>query len=157
MKIYINNYNMVKITKKLKNIAKYLTNKKNYIEIYTDEGVYSVDQHNIYKFTYLDKSIQTIEYNPNIENNPKFELLIDVSETKLDVVNHLPFNNLIVKMQTNTYKLKSNSKTKLIVQFMLEQNMEYKLYNFYFVVSDDIDINSLSFKEDINVFLFHLN
>ena len=34
---------------------------------------------------------------------------------------------------------------------------EYKPYDFYFDVSNDIDIHSPIFKEDINVFLSHLN
>jgi hypothetical protein len=72
-------------------------------------------------------------------------------------VNQLPSDNIILKLATYTYKTCPRSKVKLIVNFTLNKNMEYKPYNFYFDVSDDIDINGPIFKEDINVFLFHLN
>ena len=43
MKIYIDNYNNEKMTKKLGSFNKYLLNKTNVIEVYSDEGIYLVD------------------------------------------------------------------------------------------------------------------
>jgi hypothetical protein len=151
MKIYINNYNIDNLSKKLKGLNEYLINKTNSIEIYSDEGIYLVDENNIYNITYLDRPIQKINYTDSIE------MSIDLSTTNSIIVNQLPSDNIILKLATYTYKTCPRSKVKLIVNFTLNKNMEYKPYNFYFDVSDDIDINGPIFKEDINVFLFHLN
>ena len=151
MKIYINNYNIDNLSKKLKGLNEYLINKTNSIEIYSDEGIYFVDENNIYNITYLDRPVQKINYTDDVE------MSIDLSTTNSIIVNQLPSDNIILKLATYTYKLCPRSKVKLIVNFTLNKNMEYKPYNFYFDVSDDIDINGPIFKEDINVFLFHLN
>ena len=151
MKIYINNYNIDNLSKKLKGLNEYLINKTNSIEIYSDEGIYLVDENNIYNITYLDIPIQKINYTDDVE------MSIDLSTTNSIIVNQLPSDNIILKLATYTYKICPRSKVKLIVNFTLNKNMEYKPYNFYFDVSDDIDINGPIFKEDINVFLFHLN
>ena len=60
-------------------------------------------------------------------------------------------------METNNYQLDAKSKIKFVINFVLIKNMNYSLHDFYFDVSDDIDINSPLFKEDINVFLSLLN
>ena len=151
MKIYINNYNIDNLSKKLKGLNKYLISKTNSIEIYSDEGIYLVDENNMYNITYLDRPIQKINYTDDIE------MSIDLSTTNSIIVNQLPSDNIILKLATYIYKICPRSKVNLIVNFTLTKNMEYKPYNFYFDVSDDIDINGPIFKEDINVFLFHLN
>ena len=151
MKIYINNYNIDNLSKKLKGLNEYLINKTNSIEIYSDEGIYLVDENNIYNITYLDRPIQKINYTDDVE------MSIDLSTTNSIIVNQLPSDNIILKLATYTYKICPRSKVKLIINFTLNKNMEYKPYNFYFDVLDDIDINGPIFKEDINVFLFHLN
>ena len=151
MKIYINNYNIDNLSKKLKGLNKYLISKTNSIEIYSDEGIYLVDENSMYNITYLDRPIQKINYTDDIE------MSIDLSTTNSIIVNQLPSDNIILKLATYIYKICPRSKVKLIVNFTLTKNMEYKPYNFYFDVSDDIDINGPIFKEDINVFLFHLN
>ena len=151
MKIYIDNYNIDNLSKKLKGLNGYLINKTNSIEIYSDEGIYLVDENNIYNITYLDRPIQKINYTDDVE------MSIDLSTTNSIIVNQLPSDNIILKLATYTYKICPRSKVKLIINFTLNKNMEYKPYNFYFDVLDDIDINGPIFKEDINVFLFHLN
>ena len=151
MKIYIDNYNNEKMTKKLGSFNKYLLNKTNVIEVYSDEGIYLVDSNNIHKITYLDKPIKKIRY------SDKNDFIIDLSETKLTIVNQIPSDCIILKMETHNYQLNTKSKIKFVVNFALIKNEDYNLHNFYFDVSDDIDINSPLFKEDINVFLSLLN
>ena len=75
MKIYINNYNIDNLSKKLKGLNGYLINKTNSIEIYSDEGIYLVDENNIYNITYLDRPIQKINYTDSVE------MSIDLSTT----------------------------------------------------------------------------
>jgi hypothetical protein len=156
MKIYIENYNIENLSKKMKGLNKYLTNKINVIEVYSDEGIFVIDHQNIYKVDYLDKPIKKGKYIS--ETSAVFSMIIDTTETTKAIVNQLPPNNVIMKTETQVYEINASSKTKLVVILTLNKAVnEYKPYDFYFDVSNDIDINSQIFKEDINVFLFHLN
>ena len=156
MKIYIDNYNITNLSKRMKGLNKYLTNKTNTIDVYSDEGIFSVDQQNIHKVTYLDKPVKKVKYIN--ETNTIFDLMIDSSETTLSIVNQLPPDNIIMKTETQVYQTSATSKVKLVIVSLLNRQLnEYKPHDFYFDVSNDIDINSPIFKEDINVFLFHLN
>jgi hypothetical protein len=156
MKIYIEDYNINNLPKKIKSLSKYLTNKTTTVEVYSDEGIFLIDNQNIQKITYLDKPIKKGKYIN--ENEITFDLLIDNTETTTTLVNQLPTDNVIMKTETQTYQIHANSKTKLVVKLTLNKvTNEYKPHDFYFDVSNDIDINSPIFKEDVNVFLFHLN
>ena len=156
MKIYIDNYSIKNLSKKMKGLNKYLTNKTNVIEVYSDEGIFVIDQQNIYNVDYLDKPIKNGKYIS--ETGTVFNMIIDTSETTRTIVNQLPPDNIIMKTETHVYEINASSKTKLVVILTLNKAInEYKPYDFYFDVSNDIDINSPIFKEDINVFLFHLN
>jgi hypothetical protein len=156
MKIYIDNYHIENLSKKMKSLNKYLTNKTNSIEVYSDEGIFVIDQQNIYKITYLDKPIKNVKYIN--ENGIIFDMIIDTTEKTKTIVNQLPSDNIIMKTETQIYQTDASSKTKLVVNLTLNKLInEYKPHDFYFDVSNDIDINSPIFKEDINVFLFHLN
>ena len=136
MKIYIENYNIEKLYKKIKFLNEYLTDKTNVLEIYSDEGIYSVDQNNIYKISYLDRPTKKVKYTDNII------MMIDPSETIKTIVNQLPVDNVIFKFTRYTYQLGANSKIKLVIDLMLN-NMEYTPYNFYFDVLNDIDITQI--------------
>ena len=156
MKIYIDNYNIKNLSKKMKGLNKYLTNKTNVIEVYSDEGIFAIDQQNIYKVNYLDKPIKKGKYIS--DTSAVFDMIIDTTETTKAIVNQLPPDNVILKTETQVYQINATSKTKLVIISTLNKAVnEYKPYDFYFDVSNDIDINSPIFKEDINVFLFHLN
>ena len=156
MKIYIENYNITNLSKKMKGLNKYLTNKINTIDVYSDDGIFSVDQQNIHKVIYLDKPVKKVKYIN--ENDTIFDMMIDSSETIITMVNQLPPDNLIMKTETQVYQTSATSKVKLVIILLLNRQLnEYKPHDFYFDVSNDIDINSPIFKEDINVFLFHLN
>jgi hypothetical protein len=156
MKIYIENYNIENLSKKMKGLNKYLTNKTNVIEVYSDEGIFAIDQQNIYKVNYLDKPIKKGKYIS--DTSAVFDMIINTTETTKAIVNQLPPDNVILKTETQVYQINATSKTKLVIISTLNKSVnEYKPYDFYFDVSNDIDINSPIFKEDINVFLFHLN
>ena len=156
MKIYIDNYNIENLPKKMKNLNKYLTNKTNTIDVYSDEGIFSIDQQNIYKVAYLDKPTKRGKYIN--ATGIIFDIIIDTTETTKTIVNQLPPDNVIMKSETQIYQTDASSKTKLVVSSTLNKLLnEYKPHDFYFDVSNDIDINSPIFKEDINVFLSHLN
>lgn len=156
MKIYIDNYNIDDLPKKMKNLSKHLMNKTNTIEVYSDEGIFVVDVQNIQKVDHLDKPVKKGKYIN--ETGRVFELLMDHSETTMTLVNQLPTDNVIMKIETQIYQISANSKTKLVIKSSLNKvTNEYRPYDFYFELSNDIDISNPIFTEDINVFLFHLN
>ena len=152
MKLYIENYDILKISKKLKQLSSLFINNSYKKEIYSNEGIFTTDKNNLYKITYLDGEISKIPkyiYNINI--------VIDKSEETREIVNQLPFENFILNLETRNYVLNPQSKIKLVIDFLITDNMDPEPYNFYIDIPNIVDINSPLFKEDLNVFLFHLN
>ena len=152
MKLYLENYNILKISKKLKQLSSLFINNSYKKEIYSNEGIFTTDKNNLYKITYLDGEISKIpKYIDNIN------IVIDKSEETREIVNQLPFDNFILNLETRNYVLNPQSKIKLVIDFLITDNMDPEPYNFYIDIPNIIDINSPLFKEDLNVFLFHLN
>ena len=152
MKLYIENYDILKISKKLKQLSSLFINNSYKKEIYSNEGIFTTDKNNLYKITYLDGEISKIpKYIDNIN------IVIDKSEETREIVNQLPFENFILNLETRNYALNPQSKIKLVIDFIITDNMNPEPYNFYIDIPNIVDINSHLFKEDLNVFLFHLN
>ena len=152
MKLYIENYDILKISKKQKQLSSLFINNSYKKEIYSNEGIFTTDKNNLYKITYLDGEISKIpKYIDNIN------IVIDKSEETREIVNQLPFDNFILNLETRNYVLNPQSKIKLVIDFLITDNMDPEPYNFYIDIPNIIDINSPLFKEDLNVFLFHLN
>ena len=152
MKLYIENYDILKISKKLKQLSSLFINNSYKKEIYSNEGIFTTDKNNLYKITYLDGEISKIpKYIDNIN------IVIDKSEETREIVNQLPFDNFILNLETRNYVLNPQSKIKLVIDFLITDNMDPEPYNFYIDIPNIVDINGPLFKEDLNVFLFHLN
>ena len=152
MKLYIENYDILKISKKLKQLSSLFINNSYKKEIYSNEGIFTTDKNNLYKITYLDGEISKIpKYIDNIN------IVIDKSEETREIVNQLPFDNFILNLETRNYVLNPQSKIKLVIDFLITDNMDPEPYNFYIDIPNIVDINSPLFIEDLNVFLFHLN
>ena len=152
MKLYIEKYDILKLSKKLKQLSGLFINNSYKKEIYSNEGIFTTDKNNLYKITYLDGEISKIpKYIDNIN------IVIDKSEETREIVNQLPFENFILNLETRNYVLNPQSKIKLVIDFLITDNMDPEPYNFYIDIPNIIDINSPLFKEDLNVFLFHLN
>lgn len=152
MKLYIENYNILKISKKLKQLNGLFINNSYKKEIYSDEGIFTIDKNNLNKITYVDGEISKI---PNYIDN--VNIIIDKSEETREIVNQLPFENFILNLETRNYALNPQSKIKLVIDFIITDTTNPEPYNFYIDIPNIIDINSPLFKEDLNVFLFHLN
>ena len=152
MKLYIEKYDILKLSKKLKQLSGLFINNSYKKEIYSNEGIFTTDKNNLYKITYLDGEISKIpKYIDNIN------IVIDKSEETREIVNQLPFDNFILNLETRNYVLNPQSKIKLVIDFLITDNMDPEPYNFYIDIPNIVDINSPLFKEDLNVFLFHLN
>jgi hypothetical protein len=54
MKIYIDNYEPKNLSNKLDKLNKYLINSNSYVEIYSDDGIFYVDEFGIYKIIIIN-------------------------------------------------------------------------------------------------------
>lgn len=151
MKLYIENYNILKISNKLKSLEEFFLNSSFKKEIYSEEGIFTIDKNNLYQVTYLDGEITKF---PNYIDD--INIIIDKTEETKKIVNQVPFTNIVLDLETRHYVLNKQSKFKLVIDFIINDN-KIEPYNFYFDTPNIIDINSPLFKEDLNVFLFHLN
>ena len=87
----------------MKGLNKYLTNKTNVIEVYSDEGIFVIDQQNIYKVAHLDKPIKNVKYIN--ETNTIFDMMIDLAEKEYNISIR---KNSLPEQLTNTEKKKKN-------------------------------------------------
>lgn len=152
MKIYINNLDLNilnELSNKFKNL---LIDTKKYIILYTEEGIYEINNKLIYRLEQIDKDIKQYE---NFYN--EFTLIIDPSffnkhiETSIIGTKHL--SNQIFKY---TYKLNKKSDLNLIIEYYSNDSKMIE-NDIYFELNKEIDINEVFIKTEIIEFLSLLN
>lgn len=124
MKIYINNINNDDLN--LNNILDYLYKKKIKQDIFSDDGIFYINDNKLIKINIIDKELETINCN-------KFILLKDKSIIKKDYNNYqIPFNNKIITYLKYYYKVNNN------ISFIIhcENN---KITDFYFKSKYDVN------------------
>ena len=135
----------------MKSLEEFFLNSSYKKEIYSEEGIFMIDKKNLYQVTYLDGEITKF---PNYIDD--INIITDKTEETKKIVNQVPFNNIVLDLETRHYVLNKQSKFKLVIDFIINDS-KLEPHNFYFDTPNTIDINSPLFKEDLNVFLFHLN
>jgi hypothetical protein len=157
MKLYIENYDIQNLTKKIKNLDKYYKKTETYTEIFSEEGIYRINESTIYKLNNIeDYPIKKVN---NLSHN--YSLLIDKSTFAKEEVFQVPYDTLQISVERNivafTYSI-NNSNLKLIIEGVYEMNgfnnnNENKYYGFL-----PIDFYFTEFiMDDLNVFLSVLN
>jgi hypothetical protein len=158
MKLYIENYDISKLKKTMKNLDKYYKKTEKYTEIFLEEGIYTIDESSIYKLT--DIQDVAIEHIDHLFNN--YSILIDKSKFAREKVFQVPYVNTQISIERNivefTYSI-NNSSLKLIVKGVYENNVfnnnnenkyhSFSPIDFYFTDTDFI-------IHDLNVFLLVL-
>jgi len=152
MKIYINNLNLDIINEMSELFKENLTKTDKYIELYTNEGLYRIEDKAIYLLDINDKEIQIFE---KYYNN--FTLIVDTSffnkknTSSIHGETHLSFQ-IIEKY----YKLDIFSHISLVIKYNLDKT---KLIpsDIYFESQKDININDVFIKKEIIEFLSVLN
>ena len=145
MKIYIENLN-VNIQKLLNSKDLYITNNiKNYI--YTNEGIFTTVNNNIYKFNLHD---DVAEYKENFIKNT--HIYVDYSNTTIanQPIYHLPFPNYLHNFNEYCIKLSKDSIVSLIVRISNDN------INDWFFISDET-LDNLFIKNDINKLISYIN
>lgn len=152
MKIYINNLNLDIINEISELFKENLTRTDKYIELYTNEGVYRVEDKAIYLLDITDKDIQIFEKYYNI-----FTLIVDASffdkknTSSIHGETHQSF-----QITENYYKLDKNSCILLVIKYNLDKT-KLTPCDVYFESNKDININDVFIKKEIIEFLSVLN
>lgn len=160
MKIYIPGFNNTNLLKKMEKIKRVFLNdeeKEKYI-IYSEEGIYEIESNIIYKLDMINDSTSKQSFLTN--NNKIMEFLIDNSEIKRIPINYIPFCHNMMKNITFTFLINNNYKKnqiKLNIVSICHNLTNSSDSYFYFEMPDNTDLNNSLIKEDINVFLSHLN
>lgn len=154
MKIYINHFNLSIIKDILPKFDKQYVYSENYLQVYTDQGIFKVEKGNIYSLTPVDKIIQIYE---NYYDN--MDMIIDFSYFKLTKSTSIYGNKHIsASVKRNIYKLNKNSRVKLIIEIVDNVTTEnYNQYDIYFEIDNEHNVNELFIKCDIIEFLTILN
>jgi hypothetical protein len=157
MKIYIQHYNLNNIA----SLDKYLYSETTHIDIYSNEGIFMVDNTQIFKLKITDKDVYKIEnYGVNFSgSNNKHTLLIDESVIEKEPVFQIPQDHIAIKLTTFTYKMYQKSNVSLVIEGTYNQpgnNGRYDGFeprDFYFISSS----NLTEIKDNLCVFLSLLN
>ena len=172
MKIYITDIFPSSLKNKLTNLKEYLSNTISRYEMVSEEcGIHIIEEDAIYRVEPNFKPDIHVINNSDLINS----LLIDNTNYKMiPVVSQLPFNYILTKMTIYEYQVSKKSKLKMVIECLNEPvptnvffakknglvNTETMVIpiNFYFVYDDvKIDLTDRFVKEEINVFLSHLN
>jgi len=154
MRIYINNLNL-EILDDIADIFKnYLIKTETNFELYTNEGIYKIEDKNIYLLDVEDKEVSIYE---NYYNN--FTLLLDQSILNKNLVKSVHGeNHSFFLIKKNVYKINKNSDINLIITYSSENHEIIPSANdIYFESSKDIDINNYFVKNELIEFLSILN
>jgi hypothetical protein len=155
MKIFIENYPLSNLTTIIPSLKKYLVDTKQLLEITSIEGQYYIDESKVYKKIVSDKDAV-------IHKNyyKDFNLLIDYSYVAMIETNQIPNHNIEFLYKYYYFALNKSSKLKLVIQTICNTTDEVNSIipiDFYFETEEDVEINNIFFKDEINVFLSLLN
>ena len=157
MRLYFVDFNMNYLYKKLHTLDKYYTDKKIIHEIYSDEGIYCVNDKNICKL-YITDNI-TIEILNYIDD---YNVIIDYSTIQYKEQKQLPPDHLLLSTIEFHYHASHRSPIQLVIRGNYDASIcenildKYKHFipnDFYFEILDRIDVNGQMCKEEINELL----
>jgi len=152
MRVYINNFNLDILNDISEIFKEYTINSETYIELYTTEGIYRIEDKNIYFLDACDKDIKMFE---NYYNN--FTLIIDPSFFQRQSCSSIQGNNhLALQTIKKYYKLRQSSEIQMVIKYILN-NDKFIPNDIYFESEKDIDINDVLIKKEIIEFLSVLN
>jgi len=152
MRIYINNLNL-DITNEISELFKEnLIKTKHYIELYTNDGTYRVEDKVIYLLDVNDKTIQIFE---KYYNN--FTLIVDTSfYNKKFTSNIHGKSHLSFQITEKHYRLDNSSCISLVIKYSLNET-SLMPNDIYFETQKDINISDLFVKKELIEFLSVLN
>ena len=164
MKLYINNLNINILGKLMDTLDKYLTGVNNFIQIYSSDGIYQLDDKIVHKLTYTDVDVEFIN---NYYNN--FSLIKDDTYCTKEPTTYINPSHIYITIKKYCYKIVPTSNLNLIIEGNLNHINSSKMKNslsqydnispdnLYFELPDNTDINCHYIKKEIIEFLSLLN
>ena len=154
MKIYINNFDLNSLSSIQKSLVDILVETHNYIELFTNESIYHIDNKNIYLLEPKDGEISIYKnYFNDISLTVDSSYFIKSMETSINGTTHLH-----KKIQKNKYKLNSKSKLAFVIEMVDNfDNNKFVPNDVYFESTEIIDIKELFIKQELIEFLSLLN
>jgi hypothetical protein len=162
MKIYINHLNLDALPEVLKTLNNNYTNSETYIQIYSSDGIYEINNTTSKKLIPIDNDIQILE---NYHEN--FTLLVDPSYYDVEEVFQINNEHVSRKMKRCFFELNKNSKIKLVIEgevlddkhFYKRISNEYGIApnDIYFELPEKTNITDALVKKELIVFLSCLN
>jgi hypothetical protein len=159
MKIYVEEIQPKKITReKLLRLEEYFSIKKDILEIFSEKGMYLVENEKVWKLFPTNEKMNKLT-----ENDVTF--LIDESNVEKKICSQIPMEHACIETTIFIYHSKN---VKLVVEGFYEKNISTKMTidkygsfittNFYFEPKNvKLDISNPFMKNEINVFLLMLN
>ena len=162
MKIYINHLNLDALPEVLKSLHNNYINSETYIQIYSSDGIYEINNTSSKKLIPIDNDIQILE---NYHEN--FTLLVDPSYYDVEEVFQINNEHISRKMKKCFFELNKNSKIKLVIEgevlddkhFYKRISNEYGIApnDIYFELPEKTNITDALVKKELIVFLSCLN
>jgi hypothetical protein len=165
MKIYINNFNIDVLSDVMKNIFETYIRSESFIQIYSQDGIYRIDDDTtIKKQICIDKDIQIFK-----NYYTDFTLITDPSYYTTELVHNITPDHISTRMKRHFFEINKNSKIQLVIEGEeikndginandgINVNDGIKPTDIYFEIPNNIDINDALVKKEIIVFLSLLN
>lgn len=136
MKIYINNFNIDILPSIIKSLTEYYINSETYIQIYSEDGIFQINDASTKKQNSTDKEIQIFkEYYEN------FTLIADPSYYTLEQTYNIPSEHLSTTVKRCFFTPDKNSIFKLVIEgTILEENNKNNKDSIYGIHPYDIYI-----------------
>jgi hypothetical protein len=157
MKIYIQNFNIDILPDIMKQLAANYTHTESYTIIYSECGIYRIDDDTtIKRMVCLDKDIQILK---NYYN--ELTLIADPSYYTTEIVNNIQPQHISTSVKRCFFEINEKSKIQMVIEGEETKNVNVNSlinpYDIYFEVPNNIDINDALVKKEIIVFLSLLN
>lgn len=162
MKIYLDDYDPKKLISKFDALDYLYRETKNFIEILSLDGIYYIENGNIFKLNVQDCSLIKKE-----------NFILDKSSYIKELTySQIPYDHVSTNITSFYYGVNKNIQLVIEGTYHVEEDMglmkknKYnvgnKYYhfvptNFYFLANEDFDFNQFLNREEINVFLSLLN
>lgn len=152
MRIYINNFNLDILNDISDLFKEYMTNTEIYIELYTNQGIYHIEEKKIYFLDTCDKDIEIVD---NYYNH--FTLICDPSFFKKNICTSIHGDtHLALQTKKYIYKINPSSEIQMVIKYILNGD-KFIPNDIYFEFEKNIDINDVFIKKEIIEFLSVLN
>lgn len=152
MRIYINNFNLDILNDISDLFKEFMINSATYIKLYTNQGIYHIEEKIIYFLDPYDKDIKIFD---NYYND--FTLIVDTSFYKKTPCSSIHGDtHLAIQTKKIIYKINSSSEIQLVIKYILNDN-KYIPSDIYLESEKDIDVKDPFIKKEIIEFLSMLN